>query len=313
MLLGNGLFIAGVTLIAIWPTFPAFVIWMGLSSLGKYVLDSAILAFIGDEVPVRQRGRAFGIVELSWALSYLAGIWFVRILMERSGWLAPFPVIGVLALGVWVGIVAWVPARGSSDAEHELSESGAAAILRNPAAVLALLVSVSISAASELVAVVFAAWLEDSFGFTLAALAGAAVLIGFAELSGESLVGVLMDRLGALRSVGLGLVLNSLFALLLPIIGRSPGGALFGLFCFFLTFEFTIVSGISVITAVPTRSRATLIALNIASLSIGRIVSAWIALPLYGLGLFVVLGIAVLVNLGGLAALRRLALRLATT
>lgn len=310
MLLGNGCFVGGIALIVLWPSFPTFVVGLGLSSLGKFVMDAAIQSFLGDEIPVRSRGRAIGIVELGWSLSYLVGIWGVRVLLERGGWLAPFPVLGLLGVAMWAGFVAWVPAGRRTSARPDSIRNGATAILQNRAAVLALLMGLAITSANELVTVVFAIWLEDSFGFNLAGLAAAAILIGFAELGGESLVGVLTDRLGAARAVASGLALNCLFALLLPVFGRSPAGAFIGLFLFFLTFEFTVVSGISLITEVPTGARATLMAFNIAFLTIGRIVAAWVALPIYGLGFSVVLGIAVVINAGGLWALRALAVYL---
>jgi predicted MFS family arabinose efflux permease len=310
MLLGNGLFVGGIALIILLPTFPIFVIGLGLSSLGKYVMDSAIQAFVGDEIPVKRRGRAFGIIELGWSLSYLVGIWGVRVLMERLGWLAPFPVLGFLGVLAWAGFVFWVPAGRRTGVRPDSVRVGVGAVLKNRSAVLALLVGLAISAGNELVTLVFAVWLEGSFGFTLAALAGAAVAIGFAEMFGEVLVGILTDRLGAVRSVGLGLVLNSLFAVLLPVIGRGPVGAVVGLFLFYFTFEFTLVSGIALLTEVPTNAKATLMSLNVAGLSIGRIISAWVALPMYSLGFVVVLGAAVLINVGGLAALRGLVVRL---
>jgi predicted MFS family arabinose efflux permease len=310
MILGNGLFLSGIAIIVFWPTFPVFVIGLGLSSLGKYVMDSAIQAFIGDEVPTRRRGRAFGIIELGWSLSYLAGIGGVRVLMERFGWLAPFPVLGVLGVAAWIGFFLWVPAGRSTGLRPDSVRSGLEIVVRNRPALLALVVGVAISSANELITLVFAVWLEDRFGFTLAGLAGAAVAIGIAELLGELLVGLLTDRLGAIRAVRYGLLLNSVFAVLLPVIGRSPAGAILGLFLFYLSFEFTIVSGIALLTEVPTRSRATLMSLNIAALSIGRIVSAWVALPVYGLGFLVVLAAAVAINAGGLAALQWLAFQL---
>ncbi|HUF38885.1 MAG TPA: MFS transporter [Anaerolineales bacterium] len=306
MLLGNALFLSGMAVIVLWPSFPSFILGLGLSSLGKYVLDAAIYAFVGDEIPANRRGRAFGIIELGWSLSYLAGIAGVRVLLERSGWLAPFPILGVLGVVAWAGFVVLVPAGRRTAARPDPIRVGVGAILRNRAAVLVLLVSVVINVANELVTLVFAVWLEDNFGFALAGLAGAALVIGFAELSGESLVGVLTDRLGSLRAVRWGLLLNCLFAFLLPLVGRTPAGAFVGLFLFYLTFEFTIVSGISLLTEVPTKSRATLMSFNVVCVSVGRIVSAWAALPIYTFGFAAVLAVAVLVNLAGLGALRGL-------
>lgn len=139
----------------------------------------------------------------------------------------------------------------------------------------------------------------------MAALASAALVIGISELIGESLVGLLTDRLGTIRAVRWGIAANCLSVLLLPLISATPFGAYIGLFIFYFTFEFTLVSGISMMTALGTDSQATLMGLNIASLSIGRMVSAWIAIPLYSLSFLVVLGGVFIFNGMGYYGLRR--------
>jgi predicted MFS family arabinose efflux permease len=148
----------------------------------------------------------------------------------------------------------------------------------------------------------FGVWLEDSFKLQIAALAGASAVIGFAELGGEGLVTVFVDRIGKMRAAGAGLILNCFAAILLPLIGRTELGALIGLFLFYITIEFTFVSLIPLMTEVMPAARATTLSFAGAANSLGRAIGALLAPMLYTFGFSVVTGTAVVINLLGLAA-----------
>jgi predicted MFS family arabinose efflux permease len=115
----------------------------------------------------------------------------------------------------------------------------------------------------------------------IASLGIAAAAIGLAELSGETLTALFTDRLGKPRAVGAGILCNCLAVIALPFLGRSLPGAIIGLFLFYITFEFTIVSAIPLMTELLPATRATLMASNAASLSIGRAAGALLAAQLY--------------------------------
>ena len=157
-------------------------------------------------------------------------------------------------------------------------------IVKTPVALAGITISLSIAASNELVNLVFGLWLYDAFELKVTALALASMVIGFSELGGEVLVSLVVDRLGKARSVGAGLILNALAVLLLPTIGDSINGALVGLFFLYLTFEFTIVSCIPLITELLPGARATLIANFFTSIAIGRALGAFVAPFLYKLG-----------------------------
>ena len=122
----------------------------------------------------------------------------------------------------------------------------------------------------------------------IAALGLASAIIGISELSAEGLVAAFVDRIGKPRAVAIGLVVNSLAALALPFIGRTEAGALVGLFFFYLSFEFTIVSSIPLMTELLPSARATLMAFNVAAISLGRAMGAFLAPRLYGMGFLAV-------------------------
>ncbi len=163
------------------------------------------------------------------------------------------------------------------------------------------------SAANELVNLIFGVWLEDSFGLQIAALAGASAVIGLSELSGEGLVALLTDRIGKPRALLFGISANSLAALLLPFIGRTEAGALVGLFLFYITFEYVMVSHVPMMTELLPGARATVMSFNLTGHSLGRALGAFLAPFIYRqFGFLFVALLAVVFNLFGLFGLYRL-------
>jgi predicted MFS family arabinose efflux permease len=284
LLLGLALYTAGVSLVVIWPTYPAFVCSMLLAMLGKYSFDPAMQAYLGDRVEYSRRARAMAVTELGWSLSFILGIPLVGFLIARRGWLAPFPLLALLG-GLSFGLLAWLlpgdrsPARAASGFKQNLGR-----LFAYRPALAGLAVGMLISAANETVNLVFGVWLEDAFGLQIAALGFVAAVIGLSELGGETLAAGFTDFLGKPRAVGIGIVLSTLAGLALPFFGQSQAGATAGLFLFYIAFEFTLVSSLPLMTEILPGARATLMAANSAGHSLGRSAGALLASPLYDLG-----------------------------
>jgi predicted MFS family arabinose efflux permease len=129
--------------------------------------------------------------------------------------------------------------------------------------------------------VVYGFWLERSFALELVAIGTATTVIGMAELIGEGLTAAIADRLGLKRAVAIGLMLTVLSYALLPVVGKTLPLALAGLFVIFLTFEFTVVTNISLVTEVVPKARATLLSASAATSGIGRVIGALVAGPVW--------------------------------
>jgi predicted MFS family arabinose efflux permease len=130
------------------------------------------------------------------------------------------------------------------------------------------------SLAAEVIFVVFGAWLEGSFGLSLAALGGAALLIGLAELTGEGATLVLTDRIGKRRAVFIGLMISAVSFGLLAVAGNSLGAGLALLAFGLLGFEFTIVSSFPLASEVAPEGRTRYLSLTVVALGIGRAIGA---------------------------------------
>ncbi len=296
------LFAAAMGLLALKPTFGVFLACILAAGAAKIAFDPAMQAYLGDQVLYARRGLVIAITEFGWSGGFLIGVPLAGWLMARAGWMSPFPWLAALALTSAVVLRGLLPADASSTMHTSLL-SGFRTVLRSRSAVAGLVVGASISAANELVNIVFGAWLETSFGLRVIALGGASAVIGLSELTGEGMVALLADRLGKRRAVAFGVLANCLASLALPSLGRSLPGALVGLFALYLSFEFTLVSAIPLMTELVPSARATLMAGNVGAHSAGRALGALLGPALFGGGLAPVAIGACALNCAALAAL----------
>jgi MFS transporter, DHA1 family, inner membrane transport protein len=292
--LGLGLFAAGAFLAFAGRGFELFAAALVLMTIGKYVIDPSILAHLSDLVPYARRGRILALTELSWSLAFIAGIPAAGFLIGRFGWRSPFLALAGLGLAGLIAVRGAVP-RGLGPA-RQVGDNGDAdlagighrasyrAVLRSPAALAGIAVILAISVSNELVNLVFGVWLEDSFGLKLAALGATAAVIGLAEFGGEGLVVATVDRIGKTRALMIGLAANAVTALALTQAGRTVAAALVGLALFYMTFEYTVVSMLPVMSEILPRARATLLAFYAASFSLGRAIGSLVSPRLYALG-----------------------------
>src|SRR5689334_5251289 len=302
MLLGLGLFIAATALVAIFPSLTTLGIALIFGLVGKAIFDPSLASYVADHISYEKRGRAIGFMEFAWSLAFVLGVPAMGFVIARSKWSTPFGLLSGLGVIAFV-FIAITLIDSAKPVHHQDGIFGhAKEIITTPVVLVALSIGLSMTAANEVVNLMFGVWLEDSFKLQITALAGASAIIGLSELGGESLVTLFVDRVGKMRAAGVGLLANCAAAILLPLIGRTEIGALIGLFLFYITFEFTIVSLIPLMTEVMPAARATTLSFSGAANSLGRAIGALLAPTLYAFGFSVVTGAAVAFNLLGLVA-----------
>jgi len=310
LLAGVLLFTIGMGAVAIHPGFVTFSAAVFLAILGKYFFDPAMQAYFGDRISYERRGTALAVTEAAWSMSFIIGIPLAGLLIAGFGWDEPFRWLAALGLVMFIVIWRMVPFTPPSE-RKVAAVSKFRLVLTNIPAIAGISIALWASAANELVNLIFGVWLEDSFGLKIAALAGASAVIGLSELSGEGLAALTTDRLGKPRALAFGLAGNALAALLLPIAGRTEAGALIGLFLFYITFEYVMVSHIPLMTEVMPEARATLLSFNLTGHSLGRVIGASLATFIYQRsGFLPVALIAILFNGFALLALGELSQRL---
>jgi predicted MFS family arabinose efflux permease len=282
---GMALFTASMIPVVLWPTYWTLFLAIVLGAAGKIMFDPAMQAYLGDSVPYQKRAQAIAITELGWSGASLLGLPLAGWLIARSGWVSPFYLLIGLSLMAVLLIWRMLPADGERDAD-QVNLSGALRIIsRHPSALAGLAISLMISASNETVNIIYGAWMEDSFGLAAAALGGTAAVIGLAELGGEGMVAGFSDRIGKRTTVGVGLIAILLTCLALPFLGTTLTGSLIGLFIFFISFEFTFVTTIPLLTELVPGARATLMAANITAAASGRALGALLGPRLFPMGI----------------------------
>jgi predicted MFS family arabinose efflux permease len=304
MLTGMILFCLGSLVVVFQPTVLGFFLFLVLSLLGKSIFDPSIQAYFGDHVPYQRRGLVLAISEVSWSMSFFIGMPVIGFLMSQFGLLAPFLVLGVLGVISFLVVIVVIPPDPVLATERSSLLVNFSLVFRSRPALAGLGVILFICFANQLVNVVFGVWLNESYGLQIAALGGASAVIGISELIGEGGVGLISDRLSKQKAVLFGVIGNILAAILLPFLGGTMWGAYLGLFLFYLTFEFTIVSVKPLMTGVLPEARATVMALTIASASLGRGFGSLIAAPLYAGGFSLNAAFTAVVNLLAILSLR---------
>ncbi|HUG33837.1 MAG TPA: MFS transporter [Anaerolineales bacterium] len=307
MLAGVLSFAAGMGLVALSPSLITLSAALLLAILGKNLFDPAMQAYFGDRIPYEERGTALAVTEMAWSLSFIAGVPLMGFLISRYGWNAPFPLLAGLGLLMLFIIWRMIPREDVHHKPTTNSLGNFRAVLTNIPALAGIFIALWASASNEVVNLIFGVWLEDSFGLKIAALAGASAVIGLSELSGEGLVALTTDKLGKPRALMFGLIGNAITALLLPFIGTTQIGALVGLFFYYLTFEYMVVSHIPLMSELVPEARATMLSFNLTGHSLGRAIGALLATFIYQqFGFFPIVLMSIFFNMLALLALGEL-------
>ncbi len=276
MLLGLGLMAGGMLAVGVAPVYPMVLLALFLAGMGKNIYDPAIYGFTGKRVPFSQRGRVTGFLEFSWAASALVGMPLIGLLIEKQGWRAPFWWLGGLGV-VFIVLTAWLLPRDLVT-RRDQSGSGLSSawrrVLKEPAALGLLGFTFWTSLGNDQLFVVYGAWMENAFHLGVGTLGLTTMVIGAAELAGEGLIVALSDRIGLKRSALVGCLLSAGGYFLLPFVSRDLTAALAGLFLIFMTFEFSMVSAISLSTEVLPEFRATMMSAFYTAAGLGRLLGA---------------------------------------
>lgn len=256
-----------------------------LVGLAKPAFDVAMQAWFGARVAYAQRGRVFGITELTWSVALLLTVPLSGFLIVATSWRAPFVLVTVFAVAGTLAIYKGM----ESDRPHEIER---VALRLTSERVRVLAVTWLFSIAAEIPFIVYGQWLETSFGLSVAGIGTFTLVVVVAELAGEGLVVAVADRLGLKRMTLAGLVVSGLAYLAFSMIGSSLAVAVIVVAVWIAAFEVTIVAVIPLVSELAAESRARLLSLLSVVVVGGRAVGAVAAQPLYSRGGFGLVGYA---------------------
>ena len=275
-----------------------------ISGIGSAIYIPALIAYMSDRTPYARRGRVLGAIELTWAISGMIGVPLMGALLSSQGWRAPFIGLAAATL-ICSGLTLLL-----KETPHNLAKGprvrplqGIKTIVRNRSALTFVAAWFLLFFAFENIQISYGSWLDAKFGLTITARGSISTLFGVFELLASGGSSLLLDRIGKKRGVVGGLIVATLgYAILFALGSRALPWALAAISISFLGFEFSVVSGLSVMSEQVPAARGTMLALAVSTGAIGRMVADPLGSALTANGAFSIVALISLVA-GALNAL----------
>jgi predicted MFS family arabinose efflux permease len=292
------LFSGGCLIVFIWPELWAFVLTLAAVSVAKVIYDPAMQAYIGDTVPYEKRGRSLAITELSWAGAFFLGVPLVSFAIQEQSWQAPFIWLAILGIFAGVALFRLLPkVDGRIGTVTNLRESWHV-IRQKPVIWAAAIYILLVMAANELILIVYGDWMETSFGLSITSLGLATAVIGGAEVTGEVMTAIAVDRIGKRPFVITTGIVTAVMYFLLPNVSVVLVAALISLFVLFFFFEMTVVGGIPIMTELVPWARGIVLSVILAAGGLGRAIGALVGPILWTQGDLQLLGLVSAITMG---------------
>jgi len=266
LLLGSLGLVAVSTFIALAGNFWVFAVAAVGLTMGQQFFTVSGHAFLSRRVKFSQRARTIGIFETSWALALLIGAPIIAVLINWFGWRAPFITLGVLSV-----LAALLIAKG---ADYSVPMADATAPVVRQRLTTDAWIFIGASAATGMTGlttiVIAGTWLDESLDVSTGGVGLVAMAFGAAELSASASSAAVADRAGPIRSTRLALVIAIVGLVIMTQAGSSLLVGALGLLFFFVGFEFSIVTSISIVSEAMPQARGRVLASNTAIGTIGR-------------------------------------------
>ncbi|MEM7538565.1 MAG: MFS transporter [Chloroflexota bacterium] len=277
-------------------------VWMAaiglvITGVGIHAFVPIIQTYVSARLPYARRAQGMGIVEYSWALAGIIGLYLVGLLMDATSWRAPFFVLAVGIFVSWI-VMGTMPeaVSNSSQAErkHPLSKSSfsLSTIIKSTRSFFDLGANARSTygfiAAQTLVFIggftimfTYGAWFQDEFALTASQLGVMALLFGIFDLVGSIAVSLYTDKIGKRNSVMIGSVIALIGYLITPFAGNTLFAIAACLLFARAGFEFAVVAGFALLSEQVPEKRGKVMSLGSASVLAGSALTSTMAPWIY--------------------------------
>ncbi len=102
-------FIVGTLACAVAPSHSFLLGARSLTGVFGGIIGSTVMSIVGDLFPQAIRGRAVGIVSMGFSLASILGVPISLLAAHILDWHAPFVLVALIGIGVWVGLYLTLP------------------------------------------------------------------------------------------------------------------------------------------------------------------------------------------------------------
>ncbi|RFU44685.1 MFS transporter [Paraburkholderia sp. DHOC27] len=267
---------------ALATTFPLLLVARAFAGITGGVLGSVIMAIVGDVVPVARRGAATGTIMTAFSMAAIAGVPAGIMLGAHFTWAAPFVLLVVLSVLVWMAGFRIVPplaqhlSRRPRPLGEILPELGR--LLRDPRHMKAFALTFTVMISQMLVIPFVSPMLVANHGVEPARLSWLYMAGGAATLFTSRAIGRLADRYGKHYMFRVMAVLSAIPVLFVTHLPTIPFAAMVLFFPFFMVaMSGRMVPMQALLTTVPEPSRrGAFLSANSALQALGMGCGAWL-------------------------------------
>lgn len=265
---GLALVAAAATLAAVSPSLSLLGVAFITVALGNILFGAAAGAYVADQVPLTSRSAMLGRLELSWSVSLVLGVPAAALIADLMSWRVTYALIAAAA-----AVAAFTLPNAAEPTAHPVPA------VRGPRGrwrhVIPLIGGVTVLvAASQVVFVVYGAWLNEELGWGVGRIGLLAMGFGLGELGAVLATMRLADKLGQRTSSIFGALALSFTGLALALLTNihALGVILIGLIM--SCFEFALISLKPLIAEAVTTSRALVLSLAESGGTVGRAIGS---------------------------------------
>jgi predicted MFS family arabinose efflux permease len=268
---GTGMLAAGLSQNVI--IFSAAIILTGIGHAGY---TPNLHAYLSTKLPYNKRARGIGIIEYSWALAGIVGLFIAGFLIDTFSWRAPFIFFGILLIIVSI-IYFTLPVSHLDDKDK--NQRNVPAKVKNISFLkrfqlffdlgsnsrsawgTIIIQGLNIFAIMQ-VMIIHGGWLNIEYGLSPAYLGTIALIFGGADLLASIYVSIAVDRIGKKKSVIIGVAGMTLGFILMPFLNSGLYLAILGLIIPRIFFEFATVSNLALLTEQVPEQRGKVMSLS---------------------------------------------------
>lgn len=281
MIGGLGLSLLGTLGIAASPTLGLLIAAYGACGMGIALYQPAVQAYVSVLTSYGERGRAVGLIEMSWALAGIVAVPLLTWLVQaRQSLIEPFLILSALVAIIMLATILVLPIEPAHLRSNQGSDTSFSTLVRNPS-VLGMFAFLFLALGGwEVLFIAQVPWVTGRFNATLTDLGTAAFVFGLGEMLGSLGSALFTDRLGKRRASTLAFAISALLFLAQPFVSVNW---LSYLACYMLLavfVEFAVVAALTFATTISTVGRATVMALVVTAIQFSRAIASQVGVPL---------------------------------
>jgi len=267
---GTGMVLAGIS-----QNIILFSIAIIITGIGHAGYTPNLHAYLSTKLPYDKRARGIGIIEYSWALAGIIGLFAAGFLIDTFSWRAPFIFFGILLLLMSI-IYFTLPVSSLEKKQKVLSTSSRkkdipllkyiqSSFDLGPNAKSAwgtiIIQGLNIFAIMQ-VMIIHGGWLNSEYGLSPAYLGTIALIFGGTDLIASIYVSIAVDKIGKKKSVVIGVAGMTIGFIIMPFLNTGLYPAILSLVIPRIFFEFATVSNLALLTEQVPEQRGKVMSLS---------------------------------------------------